>query len=220
MGMGGGGEVSPFSLMQTATCTAHVARADGVVDLYADPDETSAIVASVTQAEDLTALASRADGWLQVSYAPESKPLTGWVRQELIYLSGACDSLPLIDAPSGTTPTATVLPFPTFSPTPAAISSGRWTETRSITTNGCAVSDADPTTQLAVSLTANGGTINATYGTDGTILTLTRLSDSSFSGSASTSQGILTLTLTFSTSTRYSGEEVVTHTDGCVVRAA
>ncbi len=220
MGMGGGGsDVAPFSLMQTATCTAHVALANGIADLYAEPDESSAVLTSAAQADDLTALAFRADGWLQVSDPAGSKPLVGWVRQELVYLSGSCDSLPQIDAPSGTTPTATVLPFPTFSPTPATISAGRWTETRAVTTNGCAAADADSTTQLPISLTANDSTINATYGTDGTILMLARMSDNSFSGSTSTSQGILTLTLTFNTSASYSGEEVVTHTNGCVVHS-
>ena len=137
--MGGGGgdvgsDVAPFSLMQPATCTAHVALANGTANLYASPDESSAVLASATQADDLTALAARTDGWLQVS-TTGSKSLTGWVRQELVYLSGACDSLPQIDVPvvitpaAGTTPTATVLPFPTFSPTAPAITGGRWTET-------------------------------------------------------------------------------------------
>ncbi len=222
LGMGGGGsDVAPFSLMQSATCTAYVALANGVADLYTTPDETSAIVASVTQADELTALASRADGWLQVSTGTGSKSLTGWVRQELVYLSGSCDSLPQIDTPLAATPiaTATVLPFPTFSPTAPAITGGRWTETRTITSNGC-TTDADATAQLAVSLTTSGSSISAIYGSDGTTLTLARLSDSSFSGSTGTGQGILTLTLTFSTSTRYSGEEVLTRSDGCVVRAS
>ncbi len=219
-GMGGGGD-SSLSLMQTTICMAHVALPNGVADLYANADKTSTVLSSITQADELTALTSRADGWLQVSVSKGSTTLLGWVRQELVYLSGSCDSLPLIGATPTITPsaTATVLPFPTFSPTPVAITSGRWTETRTVTTNGCAVSDADPITQVPVSLTANGSTINVTYGANGTVLTLARLSDSSFSGSTSTSQGILTLTLTFKTSTSYSGEEVVTHTDGCVVRA-
>ena len=227
-GMGGGGgepaDTVPFSLMQAATCTAHVALSNGVVDLYTNADYTSPVLASLTQADELTVLASRTDGWLQVSLISTSgsKSLLGWVRLEQVYLSGNCDSSPLIGASPTNTPsaTATVLPFPTFSPTPVAITSGRWTETRTVTTNGCAVSDADPITQLPVSLTANGSTINVIYGTNGTVLTLARMSDGSFSGSTGVSQGILTLTLAFKTPSSYSGEEVVTHTDGCVVRAS
>ncbi len=228
LGQGGDGDSASFSLLQSATCTAHVALSTGIASLYTSTSTTSPIMATVAQTDDLVVLARSSNGWLQVQYSAHSTLLTGWVQQELVYAAGNCDTLPLIDSTTSVSPSPsaspTVLPFPTPSPISDTVTSGQWTESRTVMTNACATSDADSLVQIPVSLStsgsANGSTVSAVYGGAGTAIMLMRTSDHVYSGSTSTSQGILTLTLTFSTSTGYSGEEVITYSDGCTARAS
>lgn len=110
LGMGGGGG---------ADCTAQaLIPAGSVINLYARPRTDATVLATISSADVLTALAVSDNGWYQVMSAQGN---VGWVQQSLVSASGNCDSLPLIPADTATnvdtTPTDTALPFPPLEPT-------------------------------------------------------------------------------------------------------
>lgn len=102
LGTGGGG----------ASCTIRAAIPNSVVNLYAGPSISDAIINTFSSDDELIALGKSANGWYQAQYAPDNNQWVGWVRQEQVYISGSCDALPLItaDYPDGATPTASAIP--------------------------------------------------------------------------------------------------------------
>ena len=96
-----------------ASCTIRAAIPNSVVNLYAGPNTGYAVVKTFSSDDELIALGKSDNGWYQAQYAPDNNQWVGWVRQELVYISGSCDALPIIaaaDYQNGAMPTASAIP--------------------------------------------------------------------------------------------------------------
>ncbi len=99
LGMGGGGEV----------CMIRAAVPNSAVNLYAGPGTSYPAINTFAGDDELIALGKSDNGWYQAQYTARGNQWVGWVRQEMVYTSGSCDTLPLIpsaDYQDGALPTA------------------------------------------------------------------------------------------------------------------
>ena len=94
--LGAGGVQIGLQPLLNSTCILHAAVES--VDLYAGPAETYPIVNTFSSTDELTALAQSDNGWYQADYTVGASHWTGWARQELVYFSGDCTTLPVIAA--------------------------------------------------------------------------------------------------------------------------
>ncbi|MEO8396871.1 MAG: SH3 domain-containing protein, partial [Chloroflexota bacterium] len=116
LGMGGGGG---------DYCAIKAAIPNSTVNLYAGPGTTYPAINTFAGDDELVALGKSDNGWYQAQYTARGNQWVGWVRQELVYTSGSCDTLPLIPAADyrdGTTPTTSV-PAPSVDPPSVTITS-------------------------------------------------------------------------------------------------
>ena len=300
-----------------ASCTIRAAIPNSVVNLYAGPDLSYAIVKTFSGDDTLIALGKSDNGWYQAQYTPDTNPSVGWVRQEQVYVSGDCDFLPLIasgDFLNGVVPTASAIPLivdapavtittdginlrggpgtnyavigagrlgetyhveaqysngsqvwylvtvpgarsawllstlaqlapanaiippaltippspmPTASapPPPTAtvgvnISAGRWSQTITVLGTTCVGGTTGMSTTTPVTLSVSGDTITLVYAEAGTPFMLIHSGDRQYMGGYLTTNNSVSVTLTFTSSTSYSGTAITTQNDGCTVQSA
>ena len=140
-----------------------------------------------------------------------------WVSATLVALDPADAVIPpAATIPPPPRPTATPIPLPTSTP---AVSSGTWNQASTVVSNSCGGTVGTNTTMLAL-ITFNGDTLSLLYGGSESPVILARTTNLIYVGSYTNPVSAVSVRLTFSSPTTYSGDEVVTDTDGCVIRSS
>lgn len=124
-------------------------------------------------------------------------------------------------------PTETATPGATASPTQSVIiQSGAWTNSATVVEHQCGGQlGVTSLTTLALQPVVDQSALTITLDADGTVFTLYRTGEASYSGTyasldtATNSTVTVTVQITFETLASYTGQQTVIYTDGCLVRS-
>lgn len=212
------------NLGQISPCQATHANL-APMDLYSGPGTAYQVLGLVTAGATVDVLARGDNDWYRVNAYLGNRSVIGWLSPSQLAFSGDCTVLPIISVTEGYPSEATLMPTvapPTATSTPitstTGIINGRWMHTVTITEHGCGGEIGQTSViGLTVNTINNEKQVILTYD-NGFAVVFSAQGEGIYFTNYNTS-ALVSVMLTFTSATSYIGDELVTHSNGCVVRA-